>query len=247
MTGSNGKKGAAQAAPTLPELEDLIRAEDQAMEADDDTAHKHALEHALQMGQFLILAKPQVPHGGWYKWLKKILPKRHPHTAALWMNLAAPANHVRTRDCSSIEEAIRVVRGPRKPRKGSTAKKATTAGRRLRSLYPQRRASDNELIQARINILKFVQVLEIIDLPGLGVGEAEQITLADILEELAIAGAWVDGSATVVAAHMGELEIRERIRQLREDTNGRSSFEIETALKIADRLEKKLKPALGAA
>ena len=242
-TSSTNGKGAAQAAPTLVELRERIQAEDTAMKKLDKTT----LERALRIGGFLRQAGTHFPTrgGGWYEWLKATLPDRHPSTAALWIQLADPTNLVHTRGCLFIEEAIRAIRGPRKPRDG-TKPKTTTAGRRLRGLYKQRRDHDTELLQARIDVFKLVQVLEVTDLPAMGVGDADDDTLTEILEELTIASTWVDGSLAVVAAHLGEQEIREQVRKLREDTNGRTPHEITTAAKIADRLEQKLRqPALG--
>ena len=190
---SNGK-GAAQAALLQASVSSL-QAEDQAMEIDRGCREQERPTTCASDGRVLAPSKAAGSVRRLVQVVDETLPNRHPHTAALWMNLASPANHVRTRDCGSIEEAIRVVRGPRKPRDGSTPKQNGKAGSRLRKLHAQRREHDAEdLVQARIDITKVVQVLEAVDLVEAGIGKADDETLVDVHAELVIASAWVNAT-----------------------------------------------------
>lgn len=119
------------------------------------------------------------------------------------------------------------------------------AGRRLRALHAQKRAGDDsDLNEASRRLMQAVGVVEGMNLIEYGIGNADQDTIERIHEELTILATWLDGSLAVVGAHMDDLHIRERIRKLREDTNGRTPAEIETAQRLADRLERKLQRTL---
>lgn len=87
--------------------------------------------------------------------------------------------------------------------------------------------------------MKMVGILEGVDLPEYGVGDADRETMSDIHDELRILATWLDQSLDVVGAEMDDLQRRERIRRLREDTNGRTAAEIATARRLADKLERK--------
>jgi hypothetical protein len=121
------------------------------------------------------------------------------------------------------------------PLDGKKKPKSETGGR-LRELYAQRKVKDNLLINARIDISKMVQHLEIIDFMEYGLRDADPETTADIYNELTILAAWVDTSLSVVAHEIDDLRKVELIRKLR-NTAGRSPEEARAFLRAADRLE----------
>ena len=106
---NSGKEGAASAAPSLPELADLIRDE----LAEIDRGQSTALAHAIQAGELLTQAKSQVDHGEWLPWLEKNF-ELTVWTAQAYMRLGANAGRVS--HLSSVREALAVL-NPRKPKK----------------------------------------------------------------------------------------------------------------------------------
>jgi hypothetical protein len=85
-------------------------------------AEGSALEHAIECGKFLALAKENVeaakPKRKWSAWLAEHCPDIHRNTAALYMRLADPENADAIADCASIREADMKLREPRKPKPG---------------------------------------------------------------------------------------------------------------------------------
>jgi hypothetical protein len=72
-------------------------------------AEGSALEHAIECGKYLALAKENVeaarPKRKWSAWLAEHCPDIHRNTAALYMRLADPENADAIADCKSIREA----------------------------------------------------------------------------------------------------------------------------------------------
>jgi Protein of unknown function (DUF3102) len=230
MATSSDKKGAAQAAPTLDELAQQIW---ELIEKGDE----NALGHALEVGALLIQAKAKVPHGHWEEWVRKSL-KISRNTSARYMRLAA--NVTSSIHFKSIEEADRAIRQPRKSKPALEPKrKPREAGKRLRALHAQKREKDSNLLIARVDIVKMVGILEAVDLPGLGFGDAEDETVEEIHAELSILFNWLDRSLTVATARLSDQQRVEKIRKLREAIEGRTPEEIATANRLADKLERK--------
>jgi hypothetical protein len=74
-----------------------------------------ALEHAIECGKYLALAKENVeaakPKRKWGAWLEEHCPDIHRNTAALYMRLAD--NESEIADCTSIREADMKLRQPK--------------------------------------------------------------------------------------------------------------------------------------
>jgi hypothetical protein len=74
-----------------------------------------ALEHAIECGKYLALAKENVeaarPKRKWSAWLEEHCRDIHRNTAALYMRLAENADAIT--DCTSIREADMKLRQPR--------------------------------------------------------------------------------------------------------------------------------------
>jgi hypothetical protein len=73
-----------------------------------------ALQHAIECGKYLALAKENVeaakPKRKWSAWLSEHCPDIHRNTAALYMRLADNAEEIA--DCTSIREADMKLRQP---------------------------------------------------------------------------------------------------------------------------------------
>ena len=116
-------KGAASAAPTLPELADGIRTELGAIEIDN----RSALAHAIRAGELLIQAKAQVEHGEWLLWLEKEFPGDR-STAANYMRMADPANVERVLHLGSVREALAAIAEAKPKRKTKKRGEPTVTG-----------------------------------------------------------------------------------------------------------------------
>ena len=79
-------------------------------------AEGSALEHAIECGKYLALAKENVeaarPKRKWTAWLEEHCRGIHRNTAALYMRLADPENADAIADCASIREADMRLRKP---------------------------------------------------------------------------------------------------------------------------------------
>jgi hypothetical protein len=129
-----------------------------------------------------------------------------------------------------------------KPKQPSAPKqKPRESGKRLRSLHAKRRAGDtSNLMNMRLRVQQVVSTLEAVDLPTYGVEDADRETITEIHDELALLATWLDQSLGVLADCMDDLQKMELIRKLREDTNGRTDAEVATALRLAEKLQRKL-------
>jgi hypothetical protein len=110
--------GAANAAPTLPELAKAIKVELAAIEQDT----RSALQHAILAGEMLNDAKQQMEHGEWMPWLEKNFALT-PQMGRTYMRLAA--NRKRVFHLGSIREALGVL-AEEKPKKPKKPKKKPT-------------------------------------------------------------------------------------------------------------------------
>ena len=85
-----------------------------------------------------------------------------------------------------------------------------------------------------------VGILEAVDLPALGFGDAGEETIAEIHAELEHpTPTCLDRTLAVTTARLSEQQLAEKIRKLRDGTEGRTPEEIATAHRLADRLERK--------
>lgn len=225
MATSKGAKGAATAAPTLDELAARIREESQAGEEAD-------FARALRLGGMLREARIQVPHGKWQAWLK-INFHGSITNAKRYVQITDPANGPRVGHCKSVREALAVISKP----KTTPKKKPRESGSRLRALHALKRAKDSNLLIARIDIVKMVGILEAVDLPALGFGDADDETVAEIHAELFLLFQWLDLTLTFTTTRLSDQQRFEKIRKLREGTEGRTPEEIATAHRLADKLE----------
>jgi len=236
---SVNSEGAASAAPTLAELTLQIRT---MMETGDQTA----LTHAIEVGALLIEAKQLVPRGRWETWVKENLGMPRV-TAARNMRLAA--NVQRSVHCKSIDEADRMLRRSSRPQTSQDPpkRKPSEAAKRLRYLHAKRRAGDtSNLMNMRLRVQQVVSTLEAVDLPTYGVEGADRETITEIHDELSLLAVWLEQSLNVIAERMDDLQMMERIRRLREDTNGRTDAEIATGRRLADKLQQKLNAKITA-
>jgi hypothetical protein len=230
MARASDSKGAAKAAPTLDELAAAIREESKAGEEAD-------LTRAIRLGEMLRQAREKVSRGGWRIWLETNYVGS-PATARRQMRIADPKKRPRVDACKSVREAEAAI-SKKTPVDRPPKRKAREAGKRLRALHALKREKDSNLVNARINIVKMVGLLEGIDLPTYGFGDADDETVKEIHDELSILFVWLDRSLKIATAAMSQQKLDEKIRKLREDTTGRSPDEIETALRLAARLERK--------
>jgi hypothetical protein len=75
--------------------------------------------------------------------------------------------------------------------------------------------------------------------------EATLALVADVHDDLVTLGEWHDRTLSAVQAWLIDADVRDKISRLR-NTQGRTSAETETALRLADRLERKLEARLVA-
>src|SRR6516165_6102374 len=80
-------------------------------------AEGSALQHAIECGKYLALAKENVeaakPKRKWGSWLEELCPDIHRNTAALYMRLSENAEEIA--DCTSIRQADMKLRQPPPP------------------------------------------------------------------------------------------------------------------------------------
>jgi hypothetical protein len=143
------------AAASLPELALMINARVE----DALRAVKSATLHALDVGQMLIAAKKQVPHGKWDLWLQANC-KVAPRTARVYMRLAAklPMLQLKTATVADLplKDAIRAVATPAEaPIRPQL--RSITRDDRERAVLALRNTSKGITIAARGIELNFIQ------------------------------------------------------------------------------------------
>ena len=96
--------------------------------------------------------------------------------------------------------------------------------------------------------MQLVGVLEGVDLPEYGLGDADSDTVAELHEDLTQLRNWLDRTEPVVIAHLDEAARWKRIRTLRDRTmeNGFTAAEARNSMRKADELEGRLREALQA-
>lgn len=97
-----------------------------------------------------------------------------------------------------------------------------------------------KLLDSQADISRMCVILEKVQVTDYDLSEivlAERF--ADMYDDLVRLGWWLDRQLLAIAKHLNDKDVREKIKKLR-DTNGRTPEETETALRLADRLERKL-------
>jgi hypothetical protein len=190
--------------------------------------------------------------------LEKALPDRHPGTAALWIQLADPSNLVSTRGCSNIEEAIRVIRGPRKPRSTSesSSKKAkpTPAGKRMHAAKlaradAKRNGRPIPFWEIGWEVSKMVYGLASWKVEDVPLDYDNMNAMATVEEDLLYLYDWMDETLALIHSRMGEHGMRQQLRKLQARTveNGCTPEEAANAARAAQRLQRKIDNVLEAA
>ena len=119
-----------------------------------------------------------------------------------------------------------------------------TNPKRKRELQQKRREGDYAgLVNTQLQINNLCSALEATELEDFGLDTATLAVVADIHDDLLTLAEWVDRKLHHVGAWLNDVEVRDRIRKLR-DTRGRMEEEAATALRLADRLERKLEARL---
>jgi hypothetical protein len=151
----------------------------------------------------------------------------------------APGHALSDGSCAAVYAVLadreRVGRDPEpRPRKRS--------GRRLREIQAARGAGLAGLIDVQYRIMQMTSLLESIDVGAEAAMEKGNVadvvaTMVDDLLELQI---WMDHTLSHCSAYLDYAHKLAKIRQLREETAGRTPAEIATARRLADRLERRL-------
>ena len=114
-----------------------------------------------------------------------------------------------------------------------------TNTKRLRELEAMRDGDYAQLLQWQHRFAEMCAILETIDLSGYSPETTAMWKIADVYDDLISLGEWHDRALTMVCRWLGDIQLREKIRKMRE-TAGRTPQEAETANRRADRLEEKL-------
>jgi hypothetical protein len=116
------------------------------------------------------------------------------------------------------------------------------AGKRLRAIQESRRAGLEGLIDVQYQVVRQTSLLESINVGA--EAAAEDGNRADIvaalLDDLLELQIWIDHTLSQSSAYLDHAQKLAKIRQLREETAGRTKAEIATAHRLADKLELKL-------
>jgi hypothetical protein len=102
-----------------------------------------------------------------------------------------------------------------------------------------------ELLKLQLDITRMCRILEGWHLHEYAFNEESAWLMADIHDDLITLGEWHDRSLSAVQGWLFDVDVRSKIDKLR-DTTGRTPEEAETALRLADRLERKLEARLMA-
>jgi hypothetical protein len=117
---------------------------------------------------------------------------------------------------------------------------------RERELLAERKTSSYpELVTAQRRFAQAAMALESIDVNSYGLSEVVLWKVEDILDDLISLGEWYDRTLLGVLGWLDGVDLRGKIEKLR-NTAGRTPEEAETALRLADRLERKLEARLEA-
>lgn len=120
-----------------------------------------------------------------------------------------------------------------------------TGSKRLREVKAGERVSPiTELAQLQVEIAQLCAVLQDFDVEAYPINDNVAMWSAtDIYDDLILLGEWLDRTLSSIQGRLSDQDVRNKIAKLRE-VDGRTPEEIETALKLADRLERKLENRL---
>lgn len=246
MPARSSSRGAASAAPSLDELAEKIKAL-------NEKADSSQLSHALKVGDLLIQAKTQVPHGQWETWVRETLGMART-TSALYMRLAA-ANVRGSAHFKSISEADRATRKPRKEQPPAKERKAgpTLAGKRRHQARMGRTDAKRNgrplgFWEIGWDVSRLVYALAGWKVEAVDLGEDNVATMLTVEEDLLYLYDWMDDTITLIHSRIGEDKLRNQIKKLRDKTvaNGCTVEEAEAAARAADRLQRKVDNRLAA-
>jgi hypothetical protein len=147
--------------------------------------------------------------------------------------------------CASVFAVLadreRVGRAPEpRPRK--------TANKRMREIAGARRAGLAGLIDVQHRLVQATSLLESIDVgqeASLEEGNVASV-VAELVDDLLEHQVWIDHTISQCGAYLDHAKKLAKIRQLREETAGRTAAEIATAHRLADKLERQLDRQLAA-
>jgi hypothetical protein len=145
----------------------------------------------------------------------------------------------------SLRAADNVVRKPKAEPKPSRRRQpnltsGTTNTTRQRELRDQKRQGDySKLLALQLEVSKLTVVLEDYKPMDFGLDEATLALVDSFHDDLIALTDWVDRALLATQAWLNEAPVIRKIRALR-NTTGRTEEEAKTAIRLADRLERKL-------
>jgi hypothetical protein len=149
----------------------------------------------------------------------------------------------------AADNAIRKPKAEPKPsrRRQPNLTSGKTNTTRRRELADQKKQGNySELLRMQIEMTRLTVVLEDYKPADFGLDEATLALVEGFLDDLIALTDWVDRAFSATQAWLSEAPVIDRIKKLR-DTTGRTPEEAETALRLADRLERKLTRQLRSA
>jgi hypothetical protein len=154
-------------------------------------------------------------------------------------NWPAPGYALSDGSCAAVYAVLvdreRVGRDPEpRPRK--------RAGKRLREIQAARRAGLAGLIDVQYRIVQMTSLLESIDVGAEAAIENDHVAdvVATVVDDLLELQIWMDHTLSQCSAYLDYARTLAKIRQLRQETAGRTPAEIATGRRLADRLERRL-------
>ena len=146
----------------------------------------------------------------------------------------------------TLNDATRRVRGKTAPNWNGKTNAA-----RERELFDRKRKNKGkqpdkylELLRLNMDISKMTRILEGWHVHEFNLDEESMWLMADIHDDLITLGEWHDRTLSAVGRWLLDKDVRDKIAKLR-DTRGRTAEEAETALRLAERLERKLEARLS--
>jgi len=112
------------------------------------------------------------------------------------------------------------------------------SGKRLREIAARKRPLQ-PLDKVQWIVMKLTAALEGVEIEEYDLdSEYAQMILLDLYEDLGEHMGWVEKTVTAIRYHLDEVEVIEKIRKMREDTEGRTPAEIKAFRAKADQLER---------
>jgi hypothetical protein len=112
----------------------------------------------------------------------------------------------------------------------------------MRDIQTARRAGAKGLIDVQYRIVEMTSLLESINVGAEVASENGHVAavVATVLDDLLELQIWMDHTLSQCGAYLSHAQKLGKIRQLREETAGRTPAEIATARRLADKLERQL-------